>query len=224
MNKIIKKSTVIFLCLSFLMLAVTYSFGANINKIISDVNEVIKETEISRETVVIYRCGPDGSIIPIGVNLELKEGQNIGDALISKCDQLLKNDKEINDLLDQPNNTFGFIVRIQSMGKGFHYKTRVIEKMYLRYLLWKFTLPRISTLLARPLIYCRYAKDLTAKTIIKPLLGKNQSEITLQGAHSVLVNNFIGYTTWLGRFAYAPFTIIPRAFSGYARFAIINKL
>jgi len=224
MNKMIKKSTAIFLCLIFLISAVTYSSGTSINKIILKADKLIEESEISRETVIIYRCGPDGSIKPISVNLELQEGQDIGDALISKCDQLLEDDKEIKVLLDNPNNTYGFIVRIQSIGKGFHYKTRVLEKMYLRYFLWKLTLPRIATLLARPFLYCRYAKDLTAKTIIKPLLGRNQSEITIVGAHGVFVNNFIGYTTWLGRFAYAPFIIIPRAFSGYARFAIINKL
>lgn len=47
---------------------------------------------------------------------------------------------------------------------------------------------------------------------------------TILGNHSVLVRNFVGYTTWCGRFSQSPLDILPRAFCGYARFVVCNKL
>ena len=224
MNKIVKKSIAIIICLTFLMLAVTSSSGVTVNQMKSDAYEQVGEIKISTKIVTVFRCGPDGSVKPIELNLEYEESQDIGDALLEQCDELLENDEEIQELINQNNNTFGFVVRINSKGRGFHYKTMLLEKIYLRYLLWKLTFPRIATLLAKPFVFCRYAKDLTAKTIIKHLLRKNETERVIEGAHSVFVNSFIGYTTWIGRFAYAPMTFIPRVFSGYGRFVFTNKL
>ena len=126
--------------------------------------------------------------------------------------------------MQAPNLTFGVLTRIYSKGRGFHYKTMLLEKVAFRYYLWKLQLPRIASLLTRPLVFCSYSSDLTAKTVIKPLLRFNSTEKVMNGAHMVIARNFIGYTTWIGRFAFTPLNLIPKAFSGYARFAFCIKV
>ena len=168
--------------------------------------------------------GHDGSRYS-GVCIELEESQDLGDVLIEQCDILLENDEEIQQIVQQANNKsiFGFFTRVQSTGKGFHYKTLLLEKLYLRYLLWKFQLPRIAPFFAKPFVFCRYGNDLTAKTIIQPILwGNETAPRIIEGTHSVFVNNFIGYSTWFVRFSYS--AILPRTFSGYGRFAFCNKI
>ena len=222
MHKLEKKIIASLICLTFIMLAVTSSSAITVEQQESKAEEPVKETTISTETVTIYRCGPDGSVTPVELNLELGDEQDIGDAMIAQCDELLENDEEMQNLLKALN--LSIFCRVKSKGRGFHYKTMLLEKLYLRYLLWKLQLPRVASLLAKPLIFCRYAGDSTAKTIMKPLIGKNAKEKEMEGAHFVIVNSFIGYTTWVGRISITPLNILPKAFSGYARFAFCKKL
>ena len=226
MNKIVKKSIAILTCLTFVMIAVTSSSAVNVRQQEEENEEIVEDAIFSTETVTIYRYGPDGSVTPIERSITLEEGQDIGDALIAQCDELLENDKEIQKLLndDEPNIMTGLFVRVQSKGSGFHYKTLLLEKLYLRYFLWKLVLPRAATILAKPLVLCIYKKDFNAKTIIKPIRLKASEEKEINSTHLVIVNSFIGYTTWVGRFAYAPLTIIPRAFSGYGRFVFTKRI
>jgi hypothetical protein len=219
LRKLEKKLIAISMSLAFLMSGLATASALTVTNKVDEQEETPSETDLITKTMTFYRCGLDGSVKTIELNLELEEEQDIGDALIAQCDKLLENDEEMQEILQQKqNNTFGIFVRIQSVGRGFHYKTMLFEKVYLRYLLWKLGFPRVATLLAKPLVFCSYSQDFNAKTIIKPL-RKNAEEKVMEGCHSVIVNSFIGYTTWVGRFAYAPMTIIPRVFSGYARFA-----
>jgi len=222
--KLEKKLIAAFISLTFILLAATSSSAISVEKQKLNVEESVENPEISTETVTVYRCGPDGSITPVELNLELDENQDIGDAIVAQCNELLENDEEIQNLMQKSNISLGLFTRIYSKGRGFHYKTMLIEKIGLRYLLWKLQLPRIASLLAKPLIFCMYGKDLTARTVLKPLLRTNTTEKVMEGAHMVIARNFIGYTTWVGRFSITPLNIIPKAFSGYARFAFCIKL
>jgi uncharacterized membrane protein len=103
----------------------------------------------------------------------------------------------------------------------------LLEKVMTRIVLFRLGLPRITTILHTPLILCRYAKDNSAKTTITKLIGNNETlnkTMIIEGNHTVIAQNFIGYTTWIGRFSKSIFDIVPRAFAGIARFAICIKL
>jgi hypothetical protein len=77
------------------------------------------------------------------------------------------------------------------------------------------------------LIVCRYPKDTRAKTTITKLFAGNNTEnktMIIKGNQTVIAQNFIGYTTWLGRFSKSILDLVPRAFAGIARFVVCNKL
>ena len=221
MHKLEKKIIATFICLTFILLAVTSSSAITVKQQDLENEEPVKETTFFTETVTFYRHGPDGSVKSVKLNLELEGKQDIGDAMIAKCDELLENDEEIQNLLKGMN--LSVFCRVKSKGIGFHYKTMLLEKICLRFLLWKLELPRVATWLAKPLIFCRYKEDSNAKTEFKPLIGSGKDK-EMEGEHFVVVNSFIGYTTWVGRISITPLNIIPKAFSGYARFAFCKEL
>jgi hypothetical protein len=183
----------------------------------------------------------DGSITPLEVDLSLEDGQDIEDALDAKCRELLEEDEELQEQVQALQDlTFGAIVYIESKGKGFHYQAKLIEKLFLRFWLWKLVLPRVALFMARPVVFCRYDKDPTAETYYKTisptkyinyyipdelekLLWRQEREVTIKGNHSVVVNSFIGITTWMGRFSYTPLNVRAKSFFGYGRFVITNK-
>jgi hypothetical protein len=128
--------------------------------------------------------------------------------------------------IELENLTFGFVCRVKSHGRGFHYKSMILERIMLRFVLIRLGLPRITTILHSPLVVCRYAKDDSAKTTIIRLFGNNTTNKTkiVDGNHTVIAQNFIGYTTWIGRFSKSFFDLFPRAFAGIARFVVCIKL
>jgi hypothetical protein len=224
-----KRLAVIFICLAFLLPSITVSSAENLKFFKSSENMNLKEISSVKKTYTIYRFGPDGSISPIQVDIDLDKGQDLGEIIANKCEELFEKDIEMQKLIEieLENLTFGFICKIKSQGRGFHYKSMLLEKMIIRFFLFRFGLPRITTILHTPLIVCRYAKDTSAKTKITQLFGKNDTinkTMIIEGNHTVIAQNFIGYTTWIGRFSKSLLDIVPRAFAGIARFAICIKL
>lgn len=225
MQKLEKKLIALLVAVGFLTVGLTTTSAVNIgNNKINDPEETSPEISIQLVTITLYRYGPDGLVTPIKVELELEEGQDMVDAIVAKCDELLENDEEIQQLVDRATNKsiFGLFCRVTSSGAGFHYKTMLLEKLYIRYLLWKLNLPRIAPFIAKPFVFCRYKSDDEAKTIITPILGNKTDSREIEGTHSVFVNSFIGIAGWIGRFSYTLLT--KRAFSGYGRIAFCNKL
>jgi len=216
MRMLVKKFGVIFVILIFLVSGLATVSVASTQRISLDESGFIK-------TLTLYRYGSDGSITPVKVDLKLKKGQDIDEAIVSICDQLFENDNEMQNILKTSNFTGGIFCKVKSHGRGFHYKSMFPEKILLKFALFKLGLPRVSSILRKPLIVCRYSKDLKAKTTIMPLISGNTTT-TVEGNHTVIVYNFIGYTTWISRFSKSPLDLLPRAFSGIARFAICNKL
>jgi len=224
-----KKSLVIFICLAFLLPSITVSSAENL-KIFKPIESMnFEKTSCTKKTFTIYRFGPDGSISPIKVDIDTNEDKDLGEIIANKCEELFEKDTQMQNLIeiDLENLTFGFICKVKSHGKGFHYKSMLLEKIILRFTLFRLGLPRFTTILHTPLVACRYAKDNSAKTKITKIFGDNDTAnktMIIEGNHTVIAQNFIGYTTWLGRFSKTLLDLVPRAFAGIARFAVCIKL
>jgi len=200
-----------------------------------------KEIEDSEKivTITLYRHGIDGSINPIDINIDLSDG-NFEDLIQEKCNELLKDDETIQEYLE--NFTFNLtgdtgILLVKSRGKGFHFehkvriklfnRPKILERILDKFTIFKFRLPNLNIITKKPYLFCKYSNDEKANTTITPLLRSLQNENaskTIEGNHSVLVYNFIGYTSWFGRFSFSPFDILPRTFVGYGRVAVCNRL
>lgn len=220
MRKIEKKFVVILMSLVFILSGLTSASAISIrgNKV-GEQEIPTTETGILTKTVTLYRVGPDGSYTPIKVNLELKDDLDLDEAIDNKLDELLENDKEIQQLLNESTPTFGLAVRIKSKGKGFHFQTLFLEKLLIRFVLFKLGLPRITPIIVKPFIFCRYPRDPNANTTIKPILRPNVTKYGEEN-HSVIIRNFVGYTTWCRRISFSPFNVLARRLSGYAKWAI----
>jgi len=159
------------------------------------------EEEIVEATV--YRCGPDGSIKPIKVILDLKEGEDPGETFLNKCSDLLKNDIEIQNFI----SNLSFFSEIKSIGKGFHWKSplsfRIPFTIIFRHSLFKWMelKYRLFGLNVVPRVYCNYTNDANAITEITPVstpARQNPDPTNVTGNHSIEVFGFIGYTGWRG--------------------------
>lgn len=121
---------------------------------------------------------------------------------------------------------------IKSYGRGFYFKTKVKTKLFERKRsLEKFEIPellfsKIKSIRTDRIVFCRY-NDTKAKTTVISILRSlsNESAVKIvSGSHSVFVYDFIGYTTWYGRLSFLPVDMLSRAFVGYGRLTICNKL
>ena len=214
MHKFEKKLIAIVVSLAFVITGISSASSVN-------TNEVEKIREVSTFPVTIYRHGIDGSVEPMEINLKLEEGKYLGEAIADKCQELFENDEELQEYLTSIGIKLGFLCKIKSSGKGFHYQTKLIEKIILRVIRFRLALPRLNTLLTSPLVFCRYKKDLNANTTITSLLLSNTKYVS--GNHTVIIHNFIGFTTWFGRFSFSPLDLISRSLFGVAKFAICIK-
>jgi hypothetical protein len=227
LHKLEKKLIVIFMSLTFLTSGIITASAITIQE--NKVGEQ-KETTPLTKTVILYRHGIDGSVTPFEVNLNLEDGQDIGKVMADKCEELLENDEEIQKFLALSDYKLGFLSKVKSHGRGTHYQTVILGKLVARFILFRLGLPRLHTLLTKPLVYCRYKEKRTendepANTTITPLLFKNISKPRyMEGKHQVIVYNLLGYTTWLRRFSFSPFDVLPRSFAGYATLVICRKL
>lgn len=217
MKSSVKKIIMVLSCLTILLSSMTLTSAFEYNSNNQDSN-----------IVTIYRYGPDGNIMPVTLSVD-KESKNLKKILINKCKELLENDSQIQDFLN--NLTFNFTVDagylfIKSQGRGFHFKTKTEVRILAKFKLFKLMMPRIKVRTNKDLVFCRYYNDEKANTTIKPIIrnmmGQNATKY-VEGNHSILVSNFVGFTTWCGRFSFSPFDIMPRAFIGYGRLTLCNK-
>ena len=224
----IKKLIVLFIFLTFLLPIIPVSSSENLNSLNLSEKINLKDAPCTKKCCTIYRLGPDGSVKPIIVNIDINRGEDIGESIANKCEELFEKDAEMQNLLklELENLTFGFICKIKSHGRGFHYKSLFLEKIVTRFVFFRLGLPRLTTVFHKTLVVCRYPKDINAKTKITQIFGKNNTSKTviIKGNQTVIAQNFIGYTTWLGRFSKSFLDLIPRAFAGFARFVVCNKL
>ena len=219
MSKFVKKSIVAIICLTFLISAVGSSTA-----IIIENKETAEEAPQQTETITLYRYGPDESVKPITVEFEIDEGQEYMDALIEKCQEILDDDVEIRNYFnsddDNESNSslkFGKKAFVTSYGRGFHFKMKWRLSFFLTKRLFTFSLPKIIIKLNRPWVLCNYKNDSKAKTIIRPNMLVNHTQV-INGSHSILLRNFVGLAMWSGRFQMS--NIMPRLIIGKAKYVI----
>lgn len=210
----VKKTIVMLVCLTMLIPAISVACSENIE-------------ETSTETITLFRYGPDGSITPVKVKIDTSDGNDVGQAIADKCEELFVNDAEMQNYVEKTislgNYTISMgILKVKSYGRGFHFKTKFLEKAALNFILFKLDLPRLGVMAKKLLVFSKYRGE-KAKTTIDPILrnAENTTKI-ITGPHSVVAINFIGFTTWFGRISIAP--IIPRAFFGISSIVVCKDL
>jgi hypothetical protein len=173
----------------------------------------IFKTEYTK-SFTIYRHGPDGSIKPVKIFIDLNKDQSISDALYEKCKDLFLNDEEMLSVVND-NRTVGMISFTFSYGKGYHFKSviRIPVPLTLRHRIFS-TVP-LRNMIA--LVYCNYENDDSASTKITEVTFPGREDMnttTINGRHLVMSYGFFGYTGWLGRTSYFG-DYIGRFFAGY---------
>lgn len=177
------------------------------------------------KTIVLYRYGLDGSIIP--VTTTLLGDDDGGEALLETCSKLLEQDTEIQNFIFN-NTSLEVMSRVKSLGKGFHWKSpfsfRIPLTILFRYRLFDSIKLRYKLLGLNviPRVVCNYPEDVNAKTEIIPLPfpARQQPNATIiTGPHEVRVLGFVGYATWRGMNAqWFDTWQLSTGFDGYAVF------
>ena len=223
MNKLLKKSAVILICLAFSLSV--YSASAITIPYSAPVEYEDEEVDVSDdviEQVELLRYGPDGTVTPVTVDIILEDGQDIDEAIADKCEEMTDEDMEIQNFINgsgnnntTTNKTFKTLQKVKSRGRGFHFKMK--RQLSIKKKLISLRLPKVHTWI--PFIYCDYSNDPRANTTISPISGGDEnSTIYFEGNHSIFVVRFTGFATWSGRFSFTPMDVLPRAFSGIAVF------
>lgn len=199
-----KKTLVLIVCLLFLSITFTDTYFSKSLKIKNE-----NEETIDKKTLNLYRHGINGEITQVETEIELKENEDIDEAILEKCRELFKKDNEfqkyIKNLKIQANNsnlTYGAgLFSIRSSGKGFHFKTKWLLRIAIKYLMFKFKLPALGIPGRKSILFCSYKNDPDAQTKISPMLSLSgiQNSTEINGEHSIFVANFRGFTTWPGR-------------------------
>ncbi len=232
MKSRIKKALVLIIFLLFISVtAVDTCFCKTLNK------KVEKEEIIDTKTVTLYRHGLKGEITQVETQIKLKESMNIEKALEEKCKELFKEDNEFQNYikskilqLNNSNLTLDVgLFFISSYGKGFHFKTKWVLRMVIKYVLFKLNLPSLGVPGRKRILFCSYKNDLNALTNVTPIISVlgNKNNTVINGNHTIAVLNFRGFTTWPGRFAnlFSLFTnfkpILSRSFYGITPFYTI---
>ena len=222
MNRLLKNSLAIFICATFLFSIIAASAIADIDL------ELNKKTQ----KVTLYRYGPDGSVKPVDVEVLFNNGQNLADAIAEKCEELAESDIEIQSFLGDNNTSngtntsilkLGFLSKVKSKGRGFHFKCKTKVNVLIRFKLFSLLLPKIRVWARTPIVFCKYSNDSRAHTTIISTQDSNLTKV-VEGSHSVFIYNFVGFTSWCGRFSFSPFDVLPRSFSGYAMFVSCKTL
>ena len=202
MHQIMKKLTVVSVLLFVLVSGLAVASSVSIPK--SSIDDSIRT-----ETVTLYRYGPDGTVTPIQVNIDLKEEQNIDEAIAEKCSELFGNDMAMRSYLSDGNSSINFsgLAHIRSVGVGFHWKSpvgfRIPFTTILRYRMFSVVPLRykIFGMKVIPRVYCEYLNDKDAVTEITPLptpLRHSGNTTRIEGNHTVAIFGFVGYTGWWG--------------------------
>lgn len=175
-------------------------------------------TTTTRETVTLLRYGADGSITPIEIEIDVKEGTDVYDAVEEKCLEMIQNDEEFKDLQANPNITRNITSIVKSRGKGFHLLFIFTIKWVKMFDFFQFLPPFQYRRLPIPIIYAKYKKDLTAETKITPIYDLKNTSV-IKGPHSVTTIGFIGFKWWLGHISWAGFVIK----TGFVGFSVYTK-
>lgn len=214
MSKNRKKILVLFTTLIFLVSGAATASEIYIEKDIENSEEETPSLSLPK-TVILYRHGVDGSITPIKVEVDSDISEDSGDAIFEKCQELFENDEEFKNYSRIKVNLFSLV---SSKGRGFHYQMQLLGKLSYKYILFRLGLPRIITVFKDPIIICKYNNE-QAKTTITPLIIPGLT-LRFNGSHMVIAHNFIGFTSWVGRFAITPLNLTPRSFFGIARLVL----
>ncbi len=154
--------------------------------------------------VILYRYGPDGSVLP--VKFLLSDEEDRSETLAGACGTLLEKDTEIQNFILN-NSPVEFMSRVTSRGKGFHWKSpfsfRLPLTMIIRYgffdnikLRYKFLGLNVV-----PRIVCNYPDDINAQTEILPVklpARQDPNGTSFDGPHEVHAIGFVGYAMWRG--------------------------
>jgi len=177
-----------------------------------------EETSSLTKTVTVYRYGADGSITPVEVEIELKEGQDFNEAIEEKCLQILTNDPEFKGLLND-NISRSSISLIKSRGRGLHLRFCLSITWLKKFDLFPLLPPYIFRRVNIPIIYCKYRFDQKAITKITPLLDLSNTTI-ITGPHIVRSIGFYGFKWWLGHISLLGFGIR----TGFVGFSLSTKI
>lgn len=232
MRELVKKLSVIFVTLVFLVSGLTVASVASVQE------GSLDESEFTR-TVTLYRYGPDKSIRPVRVNIVLAKGQDLGEAIVEKCSELVENDAEMQDYIfgNVSQINISVLSRVRSWGKGFHWKSairiRIPFPLLLRYRIFTMLsdLPlryKIFGINVIPRVYCNYSNDEKAWTEITTLPLPSRQDVNttrVEGNHTIMIIGFIGYTGWRGMQAQWLDRLGKRTgFDGYAFLTVCKKL
>jgi len=226
MQKWMKKSIAIVTCLMFLATAVTSCNAIKIQKN-NEVEDELEESQSLSRTITLQRVGPDGSITPVEVTLELENDEDFIEAVIEKCEELMNSDAEMKSLFDDDENEveetglqIDYSSKITSYGRGFHFKTKYRFRFVFANRVFSLILPWIRLLYTRPWVFCRYDNDSKAKTIWRRNIF---NKTVIEGNHSILLRHFVGFALWPGRFDNSSGNLLPKLIHGRARIVVCNK-
>ena len=215
LRKLEKKLIISFISIVILISGLTTASAVTIEK--ENPNIKGDEPTLQTETVTLYRFGLDGSLTPVEVEVKLKEGQDLNEAIEEKCLELLENDPEFQETLDD-NTTRGTLSKVRSRGRGLHLKLRPAIQWPVKYKLFPMLPPYIFRRLHIPIVFCKYTRDNKAFTTITPLIGGNAT--TIDGPHSVLCMGFYGFKWWAGHVSLLGFGLR----TGFVGFSILTKV
>jgi len=182
--------------------------------------EIEDETPVTTETVTLLKFGVDGSVKPVKVEIELKEGENLNDLVEEKCEELILNDPEFQSLLDE-NTTRNIASMVRSRGRGFHLKLTPVYRWVMKFDLFPLLPPYIFRSIKIPIIFCKYPRDSRAFTTVTPLLTGEAN--TTEGPHSVTCVGFYGFKWWLGHISLSGF-LLRQGFVGFSLTTKVTKL
>ncbi len=233
MKKNLKKILVLSTCLIFLLTITQNVISVELKNEIKDEKTIEKQS--NSETIILYRYGLNGEIEPVKVSIKIGENEEISELIQEKCRELFENDEEfqsyikecLNDENKTDNNTDYSLglgkFYVASRGKGFHFQSKILEKIILRLLLRKILLPPNLIRLRTKSIACFYRSNLSA-TFINPVIdiyGNNTNNTVVKGPHTLVMSGFKGYTGWFKRVKFTP--LIGRSLFGVCKiYSIYN--
>jgi len=221
MKKSIKKTLSILICLTFLLSAVMVSTASNEISVPASVTIGPSEPVSTSKDIIVLRYGSDNTITPLRVKIQIKEGQDLGELIADKCQELFDNDPEMQINFSTNNSSTNVLSKIRSYGRGFHFKSTFRMQLLQKLKLFPFLPPYFRTAIFIPMNYCKYTTDPKAKTVVTSILtGVNK---TYEGPHSVLNVGFVGYSGWIGHISYMGF-IFRTGFAGVTVFSVCREL
>ena len=158
MNKLFKKTIAIFICLIFLISAVTISSATTLKKEETTTSEENLPTETTSpvKEITVYRYGPDGTVTPKKVMIKLEKDQDLGKAIAEKCDELIEGDTEMQSFFQGNNSSSYVLKRISSYGRGLHLRFTIRIQLDKKIDLFPLLPPYFKTAIFVPIRFCKY--------------------------------------------------------------------